>query len=262
MSKSFVSGFIVGVALLIVAGVGASRLQRKTPEQIRAEEENKLYETEIIDATPVHLNALTDKERIHGNIYPYYRQLRGETTISSLLALAKGKSKIVEAGVLVGNGYLLEPESAESYFGKLAADSDAVIRGIVKHKASQITEDDMFIFTDYEIEITEILKNDAAAELNTGSIITVVRPGGTVVVDGIIAKATDESFDLLPANKHELLLFLKYIPEAEAYKATRNTGSFELDGSTIRPLTGAHYPPGVLRDGPSILQILKTSSNK
>jgi hypothetical protein len=262
MSKSFVLGFIVGVALLIVAGVGASRLQRKTPEQTRAEEEDKRYKTEIIDATPVHLNALTDKERIHSNIYPYYRELRGERKISFLLGQAKGKSKVVETGVFVGNEPLLEPESAESYFGRLVTESDAVIRGKVKHKASQITGDDAFIFTDYEIEITEILKNNAAAELDTGSTITVTRPGGKVVVDGIIVKATDESFALLPADNRELLLFLRYIPETGTYKATRNTGSFVLDGSSIRPLTGAHYPPGVLRDGPSILQILRASTSK
>jgi hypothetical protein len=262
MSKSFVLGFIIGIALLIVAGVGASRLQRKSAEEIRAEEEKGRYETEIVDATPVHLNTLTDKERTHSNIYPYYREQRGERKVSFLLDLVKGKSKIVEIGVSVGNELLPEPESAERFFGRLVTESDVVIRGKVKHKASQITEDDAFIFTDYEIEITEILKNNAVAELDTGSTITVTRPGGKVVVDGIIVKATDESFAYLPTNNREVLLFLHYMPEIGVYKATRNTGSFELSGSSIRPLTGANYPPGVLRGGPSILQILRTSTSK
>lgn len=262
MSKSFVFGFVVGIALLTVAGTGASRVQRKNAEQTRAEEEEKRYEAEIVDVTPVHLNSLTDKERIHSKVFPYYRELRGERTISLLLVQAKGKSKVVETGVLIGDEPLPEPESAERFFGRLVTESDAVIRGKVKHKASQITEDDAFIFTDYEIEITEILKNNAVAELDTGSTITVTRPGGKVIVDGIIVKATDQYFAFLPVDSSELLLFLQYIPETGAYKATSYTGSFILDGSSVRPLTRAQYPHGALRDGVSILQILRTSTSK
>ena len=46
MSKAFILGFIVGIALLIVVGVSASRRHQKNPEQER-------YNAELQDATPV-----------------------------------------------------------------------------------------------------------------------------------------------------------------------------------------------------------------
>src|SRR3954451_23049875 len=67
MSKSFVWGFIVGVALLIVAGVGASRLQDKNA--VVKERNEKQYQIEIADATPVQPGALTEKQRFHSQLF-------------------------------------------------------------------------------------------------------------------------------------------------------------------------------------------------
>src|SRR5215212_11908766 len=94
MSKSFVLGFIVGVALLIVAGAGASRLQRRDVKQIDAAAEEREYQAEIVDATPVQLGALSEKQRIHSKLYTHYLKMRGGETISKLVAQAKGKSRI------------------------------------------------------------------------------------------------------------------------------------------------------------------------
>ena len=51
MSKSFIWGFIVGLAFLIVAGVGASKLQKNAKLQ---DNENQ-YQIEVVEATPVSL---------------------------------------------------------------------------------------------------------------------------------------------------------------------------------------------------------------
>ena len=262
MTKPFVVGFIVGVALLIVAGVGASRLRQKDTKRIAAEAEEKEYQQKIADATPVQFGALSEKQHVHSKLYSHYRERRGGKTISGLVAQAKGKSRIASTIAFVGmQEVLTEPETPENYFGALAKASDAVIRGRITKKTSQVTDDDSFIFTEYDVEITEALKDNVTAPIHTGATIIVTRPGGTVLLDGVIVEAEDKAFEPLPIN-HEVVLFLQYIPETGAYNSTQATGSFELDGAILRPLTKANLPPGVLRGKDSFLRTVRSISNR
>ncbi|MFP5261797.1 MAG: hypothetical protein ACLGJB_07815 [Blastocatellia bacterium] len=263
MSKSFALGFIVGVALLIVSGAGAFRSQRDDVKQIDAQAEEKEYQSKLLDATPVQVGVLSHRERIHSKLYSDYRSRRGGNTISGLVAQGRDKSRIVRTIAFVGmEEVLTEPETPERYFGQLAQASDAVIRGRVTKKASQISEDDAFVFTDYDVAVSEVLKNNAAAPIDTDATISVTRPGGRVLLDGIIVEAEDRAFEPLPMNNHEIILFLRYIRETGAYKATRATGSFELEGLNLRPLSKASLPTGVLRGKESFLQTLRTISNR
>jgi hypothetical protein len=63
-------------------------------------------------------------------------------------------------------------------------------------------------------------------------------------------------------NGHDVVLFLQLIPETGAYKVTRYTGGYELDGLTLRPLTGDKFPPGVLQNGNFLLQTLRDASKE
>lgn len=209
MSKPFVLGFIVGVALLIVAGVGASRLQRRDAGGIDAGAEEREYQAKIVDATPVQLGVLTAKQRVHGSLFNEYQERRGGKTISRLVEQAKGKSRMVKTIAFVGCGSdLIGPETPGKYFGELAHESDAVIHGTALKKASQITEDDAFVFTDYDVVVKEVLKNNSDALIDTGATIIVTRPGGRVLVDGIIVEAEDMAFEPLPINSNDVVLFL------------------------------------------------------
>jgi hypothetical protein len=253
MSKAFVFGFVAGLSLLIVAGVGGSLIQQRDAEE-------KLYQAELVDATPLQIGALTEKQRIHSRLYTHYRERRGDQTISGLITSDKGK----DLGIVFNmplTELLTEPETPESYFGKLADESDAVIRGRATNKVSHITEDDAFVFTDYDVVVTQVLKNNTASSANIGEAITVTHPGGKVVVNGVIVKVEDEAFAPLPVN-NDVVLFLTFIPETGAYRLTRHSGSFELDGRTLRPLTGAQFPPGVIRDADSFLRTVQAVSNQ
>jgi hypothetical protein len=172
------------------------------------------------------------------------------------------ESKVLGIRLHVGLGEVGKPETAESYFGKLAERSDAVVRGRVTRKVSHLTEDDAFLFTDYDFVVTEVLKNNVMVPLYTGATITVTRPGGKILLDGVIVKATDDCFAPLPVGNHNLVLFLKFVPETGAYQATGDTGTFEVDGETLRPLTEVPFPPGVLRDGDSFLRTTRAVSTK
>ncbi|HEU4387847.1 MAG TPA: hypothetical protein VFV34_08625 [Blastocatellia bacterium] len=255
MRRSFLFGFLAGLALLITAGVGASRLKQRDKEE-------QAYRQELVDATPVQLNVLTDKQRVHGRLYSHYAQVRAGRSISGLVGDAKGQVRIVETMVFIGSSpELIQPETPESFFGRLAQNSDAIIRGRVTKKTSQITEDDSFVFTDYDVVTNEVLKNNVAAPIETGTTITITRPAGKVVLDGVIVKATDAAFAPLSLN-NEVVLFLKYLPETGTYQTSQATGSFELDGSSLRPLTKEAFPPGVLRGSDSFLQTVRTISKE
>ena len=112
------------------------------------------------------------------------------------------------------------------------------------------------------MEVTEVFRDNATSPLATGSNIVVTRPGGKIVVDGIIVEVRDEHFLPLPVDSSDVILFLHYIPETGAYQATRDTGSFQLDGEILRPLTALRFPPGVLRDSNSFLQTVRAIKNK
>jgi hypothetical protein len=261
MSKSFIGGFVIGVAVLAVVGFSASRLQNKNTTL--KDREEKEYQLELKDATSVRIGSFTEEQRKHSKLYAYYKTRADLMPVYGKISdfFVNPKGKFMETIVGVGLCPIPEPETPEKFLGKLAQESDAIIRGTVIKKVSQITEDDAFIFTDYDVVIKEILKNNMAAPLELERSITVTRPGGKVAVNGIVVKATDEHFMPLLLN-HNVILFLKFIPETGAYKATQYTGAFELDGVSVRPLTEALLPTGVLQDEYSFLQTARAISNK
>jgi hypothetical protein len=260
MSKSFIYGTIVGIVLLFVGVSAFSRIQQTNSRETEEQRELRLFQKEVVDATPTQLGVLTARQQSHSKLYSIYKE-RIRRKISDFIAHPEGR--VIGVGLGVGLGpKLKESQTPEEYFGKLANASDAIIRGRVVQKASQITEDDTFIFTDYDVEVTEVFKDNTTSPLATGRNIVVTRPGGKIVVDEIIVEVTDAHFLPLPVDRNDVILFLHYIPETGAYRATRDTGSFQLVGEILRPLTGLRFPPGVLQDSNSFLQTVRAIQSK
>src|SRR5690349_17603405 len=106
MSKSFIAGLVAGLTLLIVAGVGASKIYQRDsrkPEAQRAE--NAEYQAELPEATPVRLGILTTNQRSHSKLYANYIELTKNFSVRR--AISEAKSKIVGIEVSVGLGELL-----------------------------------------------------------------------------------------------------------------------------------------------------------
>jgi uncharacterized membrane-anchored protein YhcB (DUF1043 family) len=263
VSKSFILGLVAGLAIFLVVEASASRQHKTDAEQESARTEAELYKKEVIDATPVQRGVSTERQRSHSKLYTEYLTLRSNRTISDLVNEARGKTRFVGTDAAIGMGpAIIDPETPSDFFWKLSQESSVVIRGKVVKKDSQITEDEGFIFTDYDIKLTEVLKNSASTPLDIGSVITVTHPGGKVLLDGIVVKAIDEAYLPLPTNGMEVVLFLKFLPETTSYQLARDTGAFEIASSQLHPLTGVPYPPGVLQNTENFLQTVRAVSNR
>jgi hypothetical protein len=182
-------------------------------------------------------------------------------SISELIASYRGKRTVLETNVYGRMWFASDqPDIPEDYFARFAQESDAIIRGRAIRKTSQITEDDSFLFTDYDVVVSEIFKDNAAIE--TGKTITVTCMGGKIVVDDVIIKAGGNAVALLPVNTQDVLLFLKVVPEAEGYRLANN-GAFELSGVSARPLGGYfHFDSTFFEDERFFLKTIKEVSKQ
>jgi hypothetical protein len=118
--------------------------------------------------------------------------------------------------------------------------ADAVVIGTVSDKTSLLTENEDYVFTDYEVTVEEVLKNNQASPIQVNSVVTVTRPGGEIQFGGKKVEAIDESFKPLEVKQRYLLL-LKLIPSTGAYQAVSDGGSFQLHGAKITSLSSAFH---------------------
>lgn len=270
MIKFFTLGLIVGLALFVSLRTGASRASQKNAEQEKIEQakaEQVMYEKERVDATPVQAKSLTEKQRLNSKHFAYYQEMRGDEGITSFPAQAKRLGHkmirtVVGPGLSGVAGPKGERKDPKDFFAKIAQLSDLIIRGKVIKKTSQVTENDGFLYTDYDVSVQEVIKDNSAASVSHDSVITVAGPGGKVLLDEVVVIAIDENLLPLPINDHDVVLFLKYIPETGAYCLTQYSSAYELDGSRVEPLTHSSFPAGLIQNSASFLDIIRSVSAK
>jgi hypothetical protein len=245
MSKSFIAGLIIGAILFLVVGVGAFR------------QKSQAINSPDADATPVQLGVMTDQQRIHGKKQDFYKDLNANRTIPELMSTIPNEDLGIEVqscGIMpIGS------TTAKQFYKGLTLRSDAVIRGMVKKGTSQITENQGFIFTDYEVEVSEILKNNILSPITIDNTIVVTRPGGKVIFNGQQVTAYDRSYQPLGIN-NEVVLFLQYIPETGGYQTSDPQGSFELTNSGAKPLSDKSLPFKEDKEVNTFLNVLRSIS--
>jgi hypothetical protein len=145
------------------------------------------------------------------------------------------------------SGFVINDPSAASDTSPLhmaVTSADAVVVGVLKSKSAQLTEGENFIFTDYEMIVEEVIKNNAMAPIQADNTIMVTRDGGSVKIKGKIFTAKRADFKpTLVGNRY--LFFLRFIPETGSYLAYGN-GAFELRGDKVFAL-GDRPAAGLLR---------------
>jgi hypothetical protein len=101
---------------------------------------------------------------------------------------------------------------------ELASMSDAVVVAIPELMVlSHLTADGDFVYTEWKFRIKEVIQDNPKAPV-VGKTISIVRAGGTLVINGRKVIATEWQFDDFQPGD-EYLLFLKHVPETGYYKA-------------------------------------------
>jgi hypothetical protein len=175
---------------------------------------------------------MTSKQKEHSKLYKEYKTGKKLRDLAEQVGDVKLKRNVGAQG---GDSGQL-PLDLQTILQRAAQAADAVIIGTAKGSSSQLTEDEDYIFTDYEIAVEEVLKNNAAHPIASEEAITVTRPGGTIRLNGRKVEAEDASF--LPyAKGGRYLIFLTYLPQTNSYKALDSRSSFELYGKEVIKLT-------------------------
>lgn len=176
----------------------------------------------------------TEKQRLHGKIHKEYQTGRD---LCEQAAVATGDFTVQSTGLRELPAVPPNPQGYPDWFLRVFAyDADAVVVGVMKSKSSALVEDRSFIFSDFQMEVQEVLKDSTAAHILPNTEITVTRPGGTLELKGKVVRAIDVDFKPFEiAGRY--LLFLHFIPDTGAYRAFSEQ-SFELSDRGAAKLTG------------------------
>lgn len=185
--------------------------------------------------TPIQRGKLTQRQREHGKLF----KNKGVGNIYALIQKrsAESDAEAINIESLPGTPELSQSgEVASDRLVTSAAQADAVVIGVVADKTSQLNEAETFTFTDYDVNVVEVLKNNAASPISPSAAITVTRAGGVVQLEGHTVRAVDRTAKPLQVGG-KYLLFLRYLPATGAYLASEGPNSFKLEGDKVMTLT-------------------------
>lgn len=117
---------------------------------------------------------------------------------------------------------------------KRVCNADAVIIGRAGNKTTHLNEDETLVYSEYDIIVQEIIKNNASSPIQVNNVIQVTRPSGNIRFNGRLIRFIDgKHTPLLGGNYY--LLFLKYAPEANGYIPPDEGNDYLLNGNRATP---------------------------
>lgn len=225
------NAIVVLSMLVLVIVVGTAITIYSQMQNGNTSSTNKWQDTE--PATIIEDKPKTKREKEHGKLFKGYgdkkiKELGGKPSDDMLVKVGAGLYNILPDE---------PPFNPQLFLAEIGCDADAVIVGTPEAKISQITEDEKFIFTDYGVNVDNVLKDNQASFVQTNGNIVITRTGGKIKYKERRITAVDEGFKPFRINS-QYLLFLKYLPATKSYQAFRN-GSFRLQDNNVEQLGGS-----------------------
>ncbi len=124
--------------------------------------------------------------------------------------------------------------NAHTYLAERACAADAIFIGTVTDRKSQLTDDETFVISNYQVSIERLIKNDLKIALSSGTIVDVSRLGGEIQIHGYHVKAISLAAQPLEVGNC-YLIFVTFLPEKNTFAA--NSLAFLLKGNGIVKLT-------------------------
>jgi len=196
---------LVAVTVLTCgAGIVVSFSQKQEAKTQKQQEREKRREHLNWYARSVYRGLLDPtQEKIPDRIASLNRDIRLDTDVCRMLTLNP----------------FAPPRTDQEILNEQACDVDAIIIGTVKTQTSRLTEDETFIYTVNEMDVTTVLKDNLAQSIKPGDHINVLRRGGRLEVKGRKAQAVSYASLWLEADR-TYLLFLSFVPEKGFYVTT------------------------------------------
>ncbi|HWW74001.1 MAG TPA: hypothetical protein VNZ44_01320 [Pyrinomonadaceae bacterium] len=244
MSKrKFLASACASLVILTLAGLVAAQVMTGRKVEKRTVTQAELRQQQEEDATPVQAGVMTERQRVHSRLYGGRQGLGKSLREQSEESARAGQGGDVNVTTTPGTPvFSLTPGEKRAPLEEAVGGSDAVVVATVRAKESQLTEDEKYVFTDYEVTVKEVLKDNAASHLSASDVLTVTRPGGKVLLGGHLITVVDEGVKPLTVGD-EYLLFLKFIPETGTYAAiSEGRSGFKLSHGRVESLSaGAGY---------------------
>lgn len=196
--------------------------------------------------TVVQEGVMTERQREHSKLFKGYGNGKK----------LKDLGAEVPTGVLVKRGPGMPvgeegpSQSLAGFLQGLACNADAVVIGVVKDKSSQLTEDGEFAFTDYELTVEQVVKDNKLSHLEPNVLLTVTRPGGKIQISGHIVEAEDAAFKPLSKGQR-YVLFLKFLPQLGSYTSLNSMSTYGLGQNNIRIETDEAVRSDLQKETPS-----------
>ena len=211
--------------------------------------QNGLASSKQEEPTPIQEGVMTDKQKKHSKLFKGFSNVTRGKKLRELAA-ERGDVEVIyelEDGQAPRSSDL--PKYLNKYLQKVSCSADAIVIGSVLTKSSQIIEEGTFSFTDYELTVEEVLKDNSAAQIQPHSAITITRSGGAVTLNGHVIRAKDYRNEPLEIGGR-YLVFLRFIPDTGAYQSLGNSlfeDSFQLSADQITQVSEKPLPFGSRR---------------
>jgi hypothetical protein len=216
------------------------------------------------EATFVRPGEITPRQREFSKEYQQSYSSLQRKKLGSIADVGKMRGGAGEIGVSIGlpsiPSFGGQQPTAIEVMTDLSCQSDAIVRGVPQRKTAYLTEDESFVYTEYDFSVKEVLKNNRLSPIESGTDIQITRPGGLIKLNGQLIRVDDQSYQSLEING-EYLLFLKYIPSAKGFIVADAGGDFRLNGNSFSSLSRRGIL-AELRSGKSenLLEIIQAAS--
>lgn len=178
---------ITGVLVCFILGVGLYILTCLTSGQ---------SERQMDEPTVVQLGQVTEKQREYSKEYKkLYSDFKGRK-LSEVSARAKVKGSKGEVGVFIGIPTFPKfgPErTATEFVADLSCQAEVVVRGLPQRKTAYPTEDETFVYTEYDFLVKEVLRNNASP-IDINDTVQITRPGGLIKLGDQVIRVEDGSY--------------------------------------------------------------------
>ncbi|MGI8467438.1 MAG: hypothetical protein ACR2N3_03210 [Pyrinomonadaceae bacterium] len=239
---------ILGVSLVFVILLFAFII-------LKPQAQDKNQQQDQDEATVVQRGQVTVKEREYSKEYRKLYSYRSGSKLTWLSELGNRRGNKQEVGVSIGVPIIptiggSTPVNASNFLKDLSCKADVVVIGLVNNKAAHLTDDETFVYTEYEFSVEDILKNNSAAPIKINNSIQITRPGGLIRLDNQVIRVEDKLYEPLQMKKR-YLLFLKFVPSVNGYIVSDAKGDFLLENNSFKKLSKIALPGGLDIDNDS-----------